>query len=85
MNPACIAGAKQNVASIKNAGIAVGYQNFSLLFGAFDFTPDVLTLKRLAVNGVTLAAETDTDAALATAIRNEGVTVNQLYATGYQA
>jgi branched-chain amino acid transport system substrate-binding protein len=85
VNPACIAGAKTNVASIKAAGIKVGYQNFSLPFGPFDFTGDVLTLKRLGINGVTLAAETDTDAALASAIRNEGVTVNQLYATGYQA
>jgi ABC-type branched-subunit amino acid transport system substrate-binding protein len=85
VNPACIAGAKQSVASIKDAGITVGYQNFSLPFGAFDFTPDVLALKKLGINGVTLAAETDTDAALASAIRNEGITVHQLYATGYQA
>jgi len=85
VNPACIAGAKDNVASIKAAGIKVGYQNFSLPFGPFDFTGDVITLKHLGINGVTLAAETDTDAALASSIRNEGVIVKQLYATGYQA
>ena len=62
-------------------GIQICYANYSVPFGATDFTAAVLQIKQAGCNGVVGAFAEPTDIALAKAIHNAGLDLKQYYYT----
>ncbi len=62
-------------------GIQICYANYSVPFGAADFTAEVLQIKQAGCNGVVAAFAEPTAIALAKAIRNAGLNIKQYYFT----
>jgi branched-chain amino acid transport system substrate-binding protein len=65
-------------------GITNCYFNSTVPFGATDMTPEVLAIKQNGCDGVAAATLLSTDIALASGLKNAGLTnVKQLYYTAY--
>lgn len=78
------AGAANGVAkSVELAGIKVGYLNASFPFGSTNVAPVALALKSAGVNGLSASIETSTEFALINQLKDEGVNLKVLNATGY--
>ena len=65
------------------AGIKVGYLNASFPFGSTNTDPVALALKSAGVNGLSASIETSTEFALINQLKDEGLKVTVLNATGY--
>jgi branched-chain amino acid transport system substrate-binding protein len=85
ISPSAVDAAAGAVASAAAAGIKNCYQNYSVPFGAVDFTADVLAIKSSGCNGVQAPLVDSSDVALSTAVKQGGVTAKQLYYTGYSS
>ncbi len=85
ISPSATDAAAATVASAKAVGIADCYQNYSVPFGAVDFTADVLAIKSSGCNGVQAPLVDSSDVALATAVKQGGVKAKQFYYTGYSS
>jgi branched-chain amino acid transport system substrate-binding protein len=83
ISPSATDAAAATVASATAAGIKNCYSNYSVPFGAVDFTADVLAIKSNGCNGVQAPLVDASDVALATAVKQGGVKAKQLYYTGY--
>ena len=67
----------------KIGGISTCYQNYSVPFGAVDFTAAALQLKAAGCNGIMGSFVDASDVALSQAVKNGGIQAQQLYFTGY--
>ncbi len=65
------------------AGIKVGYLNASFPFGSTNTDPVALALKSAGINGLSASIETSTEFSLIDQLKNEGLKVTVLNATGY--
>ena len=83
ISPSAVDAAAATVASAAKAGIKSCYTNYSVPFGAVDFTADVLSVKSASCNGVQAPLVDSSDVALATAVKQGGVKAKQFYYTGY--
>jgi ABC-type branched-subunit amino acid transport system substrate-binding protein len=70
--------------SIKAAGIQVPYVNQTIPIGSVNFTTVAIDLKSNNVDAIGFPAVLASDVGLMTAIRNAGLSIKQLYNTGYQ-
>ncbi|HEY3940941.1 MAG TPA: ABC transporter substrate-binding protein [Acidimicrobiales bacterium] len=68
---------------VQASGLHVCYGSDSLPIGTVNFTSVVLALKQSNCQGVYFPAVESSDVALATAIKQAGVNVKQVYVTGY--
>jgi branched-chain amino acid transport system substrate-binding protein len=59
------------------------YQNYSVPFGAVDFTAAALQIKAAGCNGVVGSFVDASDISLTQAVKNGGINAKQLYFTGY--
>jgi len=85
ISPSATDAAAAAIASATKAGIQNCYTNYSVPFGAVDFTSDVLAIKSKGCNGVEAPLVDSSDIALATAVKQGGVNAKQLYYTGYSS
>lgn len=83
-SPAASATAKVIAASAKNAGIAVPYNANSVTFATTDFTQVVSDIKRAGANGVISEMQSNQNAALVTALKQDDVSTKGIvFSTGY--
>ncbi len=66
-------------------GVSQCYANYSVPFGTVDFTADVLQIKSAACNGLLGSFVDASDIGLAESLKNAGVSVKQVYETGYDS
>src|SRR5262249_36774643 len=83
ISPSSSLTAKSHAASAEQYGIKVGYLNAQFPFGGTNTGPAVLAMKSAGVNGFDGAVETQTVFAIIDDLKNAGVTVKALMATGY--
>jgi branched-chain amino acid transport system substrate-binding protein len=83
ISPSSSLTAKSHAASAQQYGIKVGYLNAQFPFGGTNTGPAVLAMKSAGVNGFDGAVETQTVFAIINDLRDAGVTVKALMATGY--
>jgi ABC-type branched-subunit amino acid transport system substrate-binding protein len=83
ISPSSSLTAKSHAASAQQYGIKVGYLNAQFPFGGTNTGPAVLAMKSAGVNGFDGAVETQTVFAIINDLKNAGVTVKALMATGY--
>jgi ABC-type branched-subunit amino acid transport system substrate-binding protein len=83
ISPSSSLSAKGAAASVEQYGIKVGYLNAQFPFGGTNTGPSVLAMKSAGVDGFSGAIETNTVFAIINDLRNAGVTVKSLMATGY--
>jgi branched-chain amino acid transport system substrate-binding protein len=67
----------------KVRGLSQCYTNYSVPFGAVDFTAASLQIKSAGCDGVVGSFVDASDVALAQAVKNAGINAKQLYFTGY--
>jgi branched-chain amino acid transport system substrate-binding protein len=85
ISPSSSRAAIQTADSFKHAGGKVGVLDTTVPFGGVDFTAEALSAKQNGVNAISPAMDADSNYALATALKQEGVKVKvAIYATGYQ-
>ena len=86
ISPSSQASIKIIYAGASQSGVSHCYANYSVPFGAVDFTADVLSLKNAGCNGVAGSFVDSSDEAMATAISQAGLTnVKKLWYTGYDS
>jgi branched-chain amino acid transport system substrate-binding protein len=83
ISPSSSLSAKGAAASVEQYGIKVGYLNANFPFGGTNTGPSVLAMKSAGVDGFSGAIQTNTVFAIINDLRNQGVTVKSLMATGY--
>jgi branched-chain amino acid transport system substrate-binding protein len=83
ISPSAITAAKGLIAAAKSAGITDCYDNFSVPFGAVDFTAAVLAVKSKGCDGTSAPFVEASDVALSGALKQGGVSGPQLFYTGY--
>jgi branched-chain amino acid transport system substrate-binding protein len=83
ISPSSSLTAKSHAASAQQYGIKVGYLNAQFPFGGTNTGPAVLAMKSAGVDGFDGAIQTNTVFAIINDLRNAGVTVKALMATGY--
>jgi branched-chain amino acid transport system substrate-binding protein len=80
------ASVKVTYAGGSQSGVQHCYTNYSVPFGGVDFTADVLQVKSAGCNGVLGSFVDSSDAALATAVSQAGLTnVKKVWYTGYDS
>ena len=84
ISPSSARAATQSADSFKNAGGKVGVIDTSVPFGGVDFGPAALTARQDGVNAIVPGMDTNSNYALATALKDAGVKFKALFATGYQ-
>jgi branched-chain amino acid transport system substrate-binding protein len=71
--------------SFKHAGGKVGVLDTTVPFGGVDFTSEALVAKKNGVDAISPAMDSDSNYALATALKQAGVKIKTaIYASGYQ-
>jgi branched-chain amino acid transport system substrate-binding protein len=84
ISPSSSESAKGVALSAQAAGLKVGYLNTSFPFGGTNVGPAVLAMKAAAVNSFSASLETNTEFAMITGLRQQGVDLKApLLATGY--
>jgi branched-chain amino acid transport system substrate-binding protein len=84
VSPSSSDAAKGAAFSAKAAGVKVGYLNTSLPFGTVDVTALALAMKQANVDGVSMAMDANTNFAILTAAKQEGINLKvAISATGY--
>jgi branched-chain amino acid transport system substrate-binding protein len=83
ISPSSAGAANGIAAAVKLVGIKVGYLNASFPFGSTNTDPVALALKSDGVNGLSASIETTTEFALINQLKDEGLKVTVLNATGY--
>ena len=85
ISPSSARAAVQSADSFKHAGGKVGLVDTSIPFGGVAFTSTALTSKQDGVNAVVPAMDSNSNYALASALKEAGVKFKALFATGYDA
>jgi branched-chain amino acid transport system substrate-binding protein len=85
ISPSSARAAVQSADSFKHAGGKVGVVDTSIPFGSVDFTSVALTAKQDGVNAIVPGMDSNSNYALATALKQAGVKFKALFATGYQS
>ncbi|HUO48495.1 MAG TPA: ABC transporter substrate-binding protein, partial [Acidimicrobiales bacterium] len=84
ISPSSSRAAIANADSFKHAGGKVGVLDTSIPFGSVAFTSTALSAKQAGVNSIVPSLDSNSNYALATALKQAGVKFKALYATGYQ-
>ena len=84
ISPASTRAAIANADSFKHAGGKVGVLDTSIPFGGVAFTSTALVAKQNNVNAIIPGLDSNSNYALATALKQAGVHSKALFATGYQ-
>jgi branched-chain amino acid transport system substrate-binding protein len=84
ISPSSARAAVQNADSFKHAGGKVGVLDTSIPFGSVAFTSTALVAKQKGVNAIVPGLDSNSNYALATALKQAGVKFKALFATGYQ-
>jgi branched-chain amino acid transport system substrate-binding protein len=84
ISPSSARAAVQNADSFKHAGGKVGVLDTSIPFGSVAFTSTALTAKQNGVNAIVPGMDSNSNYALATALKQAGVKFKALFATGYE-
>jgi branched-chain amino acid transport system substrate-binding protein len=74
-----------NADSFKHAGGKVGVLDTTVPFGSVDFTSTALVAKQNKLDAIVPALESSSNYALAEALKQSGLKVKALLATGYQS
>jgi branched-chain amino acid transport system substrate-binding protein len=85
ISPSSARAAAQSADSFKHAGGKVGLVDTSIQFGSVAFTGAALTAKQDGVNAIVPAMDSNSNYALASALKEAGVKFKALFATGYDA
>jgi branched-chain amino acid transport system substrate-binding protein len=85
ISPSSARAAVQSADSFKHAGGKVGVLDTSIPFGGVAFTSTALVAKQHGVNAIVPGMDSDSNYALATALKQAGVKFKALFATGYQS
>jgi len=83
ISPSSISSIKTMFTGATANGVANCYANYSVPFGGVDFTADVLSMKSAKCDGVVGSFVDASDVALATALKQAGVSSKNLWYTGY--
>jgi branched-chain amino acid transport system substrate-binding protein len=83
ISPSAVLGAQQLVAADAKVGLSNCYSNFSVPFGAVDFTADVLQIQHAGCDAVVGTFVAASNIALAAALKDAGVKAAQFYYTSY--
>ena len=83
ISPSAQAAAQALISAAATEGIADCYKDFSVAFGAVDFTTPVLAIKSKGCDAVQAPFVEASDISLSTAVKQGGVNAVQLYYTGY--
>jgi branched-chain amino acid transport system substrate-binding protein len=83
ISPSSSLSAKGAAASAAHYDIKTGYLNANFPFGGTNTGPAVIAMKNAGVNGFSGAIQTNTVFAIINGLRDQGVTVKSLMATGY--
>jgi ABC-type branched-subunit amino acid transport system substrate-binding protein len=84
VSPASSLTAKSSGVAAQLEGIKVGYLNSTFAYGSTDVAPLVLAMKNAGVNGLVAPIEINTEFALISGLRNQGVQLKAaLMSTGY--
>jgi ABC-type branched-subunit amino acid transport system substrate-binding protein len=84
ISPSSAESAKGAAASAQAVGLKAGYLNANFPFGSTNVEPVALAMKSAGVDGVTAAADPNTNFALITALRQSGASPKVgVFATGY--
>ncbi|MEU4245330.1 ABC transporter substrate-binding protein [Actinoplanes sp. NPDC026619] len=68
---------------VKAAGLTAAYTNVSIPYGTTDFTATVLQMKEAKVDGYVCSCDTKTELALATAVKQAGLSAKGILSSGY--
>jgi ABC-type branched-subunit amino acid transport system substrate-binding protein len=85
ISPSSARAAVQSADSFKHAGGKVGLIDTSIPFGSVAFTSPALTAKQDGVNAIVPGMDSNSNYALASALKEAGVKFKALFATGYDA
>ena len=85
ISPSSARAATQSADSFKHAGGKVGVIDTSIPFGSVAFTSVALTAKQDGINAIVPGMDSNSNYALATALKQAGVKFKALFATGYQS
>jgi branched-chain amino acid transport system substrate-binding protein len=84
ISPSSARAAVQSADSFKHAGGKVGVLDTSVPFGGVAFTSAALVAKQDGVNAIVPGMDSNSNYALATALKQAGVKFKALFATGYE-
>jgi branched-chain amino acid transport system substrate-binding protein len=86
ISPSSSRAAIATAQSFQHAGGKVGVLNTSVPFGGVDFTANALSAKQAGINAMVPAMDTNSNYALATALKQDGIKLKaSLFATGYES
>jgi branched-chain amino acid transport system substrate-binding protein len=86
ISPSSSRAAIATARSFEHAGGKTGVLNTTVPFGGVGFTADALAAKQAGINAMVPAMDTNSNYALATALKQAGVTLKAtLFATGYES
>jgi branched-chain amino acid transport system substrate-binding protein len=85
VSPSSARAAVQNADSFKHAGGKVGVLDTSVPFGSVAFTSTALVAKQDHVNAIVPGMDSNSNYALAQALKQSGVKFKALFATGYES
>jgi ABC-type branched-subunit amino acid transport system substrate-binding protein len=85
ISPSSARAAVQNADSFKHAGGKVGVLDTSVPFGSVAFTSTALVAKQDHVNAIVPGMDSNSNYALAEALKQAGVKFKALFATGYES
>src|SRR5262249_14302851 len=74
-DPASVGTSKAAALSFKQAGLKVGYENFTLQYGAVNFSTEVIAMKNAGVDAIYAPTSNTTDTSLYTQAKQAGINV----------